>query len=676
MRRAMHSFTNLKSQIAGESVEFKEAVKIVLGQEMVPSEQVGMLLYLLETRYKDKVFEIEYLPNQTKTESIPSELDFVEIVSRFGAGLSMVNNSYFNHVSSFITMYIENVVEIRKKGGECYFDKKLALLDKIFEIFSTRSNEEKDLFFVPSEVMDIMVELSDISQEEGQLSIIDMVNTLLRSEGRIRVMVALKKGLREVFDDLRMIILVVKELGIGLLEDLYEAAEIIHLRETKRVCEGESKTLLWLSEYLMHEIKKWVIEELDDLIIYFDPTSPKLASILVIKTPDSAVFKTERFSVDVCNTRILYEVLRSMWHSQVQANTVLLEIGGLVERVESGIWSLFTRTFKLSIIKCKVRFTPKATTESAELLKDFFLSKITETITQLSISPLINLGEPVMKALAQNLQLESLSLLEVERRNEVLGSIEDFLLWIFSNHAAFAHYLKYLTLIFPNSPTTLAALSNMVFPAVESFEINFLLNKGQTLERNSESQELSQLINKKVFPTLKEATVQNRLVSQQEVEAINANLKMVQTRHGRFYCPMGTSYIKQAIYTFKQAESMSLNAGIVFLIQESFVMTWLESLGTTGPRECMTCQGSYVSQGHRTLVIFPCGNIFHVDCASRSFAQKKNLCCSMCRKKVHMYKGLAMAVDTQFNKSLQDEAAPSTFCSQKLGGGLSLFRIE
>jgi len=64
---------------------------------------------------------------------------------------------------------------------------------------------------------------------------------------------------------------------------------------------------------------------------------------------------------------------------------------------------------------------------------------------------------------------------------------------------------------------------------------------------------------------------------------------------------------------------------------------------------CMLCKKKYEKKVVEKIVIYPCGTIFHLECAEETFSQKKNLSCPLCRKKIHMVKGLAMAVDLNFS---------------------------
>ncbi|KAI5180227.1 hypothetical protein NEOKW01_0556 [Nematocida sp. AWRm80] len=226
------------------------------------------------------------------------------------------------------------------------------------------------------------------------------------------------------------------------------------------------------------------------------------------------------------------------------------------------------------------------------------------------------------------------------------SAIEYFICWMHSNNPSFFRHLRYLIISLVYIPQIFSTLSKIRFFGIEKLEIEFL--EGEQTALDPSKNKITKLVNKIVFPLLKEVNIHNVQITEEEFELFHKEIGLIQSRYNKLFCPLGSSYIKQSSYTFRYPEHISLNIGIIFIVHESLVYEWAYIPKSITPRECLLCKSKFKNINDKA-VILACGNIFHLRCIFYTFNNKRNPCCPLCRRKIHMHLGFAVAMDITFD---------------------------
>lgn len=309
---------------------------------------------------------------------------------------------------------------------------------------------------------------------------------------------------------------------------------------------------------------------------------------------------------------------------------------------------------------------------SSGLVVGFLSSTMAKGFLHLQLALFCPVGERILEALGKITQLESLSLKSTVFSETPISGIVPFIQWMYDHQSQLFRSVQCMSLAFPYTKNAFCVLAQVCFARLETLRIDFI----PSIEsRNPEETSILDLLQRSTFPSLRGIVVYNDTVTFQEYMQINTKLGLVQCKYGQLHCPMGSTYIRQSSYAFKRRENPPLNSGIVFMVRESQAHSWASKKGSPTPRQCLICRAAYRAESTANVVIMPCGAIFHFECVSRAFARKKNLCCPMCKRKVHMSQGLAIGVDTLFSADdLESLKGPRS--ARRFDAGDALFMLN
>lgn len=640
----------IKSKIKKKETDFQAVCSSLFLQEKVTKESISFLLHLLVNMYEDQILSINTVAKISAKgyRYIIFDKTFFDTLQDYYNGIHNVREAHYNLLSFFLSMCMQKIDNLPEKTIDIIYEKKEFLLDKVLPLLQKRPEEEKDLYYVPAYVLDLLSETIWGNEEEVQQDKDRALKQIKEMDVRIKNLSFLKRALEKTFRNLKEIICAAVE-----IEGIEGIATLC--LEAKKVCGVEGidkkhrKVICMISHILFEETRKAIFKFFSDFVIFFDPSSPKLASTLVVKTRERIIGEDVQKNVEIKVDEIITEILGSMLYPNVYAKSIFFNIGSEKKTVSPQVWNALGKIFKLDLLQCQIKFAYTPFPHSFCVLENFFLSEAAAPIIHLSIFPLITLSSQLISILNRNITLESLSLFEpvisIDTPQTAIKAFFSF----FSKETSIFQYLKYLTLSFSYSEKTFMSISQRTYSQLEKLEIRFL---GPPEEKKDKRgiDTLFSVINRGIFPNLKELSLHNSNLTKSEYKKMCSTMRMVQTKYGGFYCPMGACYMEQDTYIFKFSENMSLNAGVVFIVEEKVVANWISIPENVIPQKCLLCKVFYKKENKNKLLILSCGNIFHIDCVSWSKSLKKNPCCPLCKRKVHMHKGLVMAVYTLSHK--------------------------
>ncbi|KAI5171545.1 hypothetical protein NEFER03_0867 [Nematocida sp. LUAm3] len=588
-------------------------------------------------------------PQSSQTSS--KEMILPNYLWKYVLRIEKIYDVYFPIVNEFLAIYTNTTRDILQKENNILIEKKLIRYQEIIESLENRTKAEKEMGYIPSFVLDTFLEIARCDEEEHYESLLHSISKIKEMNVFIKDTANAKKSLSSFFFDLVEIINRFSFFGNIHVVSLYKICEEISIKETSSNMGVYPESISLFASLLMFEIKTWATSLFSPVQMYFDPNAPRLAGSLVIRSASIFSATPNRRNLHMCKKRIFSLVLRHIHYPMAQINAVSFYIEPGIQNIHISSWEIFSRIFRLDIIILKIKISPKSTIEDSMVLNSFLSSKIASGISHLVFLSMGAIDSSAIRLLGTFLILESFTIMDPNIDVGFQENVGTFIQKILLVNQSFFDNTKYLVMSFPYSQKVFDIISSMQFISAIKFEMELLLDKQQRMDPE-ESRSISQILNRTVFPRLKEASVHD-VISQYELEKVCIQMDMVQTRYNRFYCPLGASYIIQRTYTFKNPETFPMNIGLVFLISEKFIGECLKIPRIHMPRMCMLCDKMYDKYSEDILAILPCGNVFHISCISQTFSSKKNPNCPLCKKRIHISHGLAVAINTLFIDRIQ-----------------------
>lgn len=585
---------------------------------------------------------------------------FSELLWCYAGRYQQLCNTYYPCVASLLAHYIQEQLKSEAEVSTSRQEKKRRFLACAVARLRARTFEEKHMCFISEPVLDILEELIQTETEAPAVAgTAALALQKLRDLAKpVQDFCLVGISLGRMFEHLAVMVGLAAKLGANKLAGLFEALQVFQRREQAA---GASQNAVLLAFLLSSRIQKKALTFFSGVHLYMDPGSPKLSGTLCVKTQDCTCLETSEYIMaDQDVNALVLEIIKHMFYPSIQLTSATIEIGEQTVPISARTWNLFHRVFRTEITRCRVKFMNIDPAACSQMIEGFFASAISRDVFQLTLSPVLILSEKNLQLIAKLPKLNSASLCEPFSTEEGSSpAIESFFLWMEEHSGSFFATLKSLSLSLLYSSKTFAVLSQLRFTAVQDVELEFL--KGSAyLNPSAAAPHLAVLVNSRVFPVLKEISIHNNAVSRHDFNHFAHDLRLVQNRYRMLYCPLGSSYLPlQTHSTFRKPEPLSLNSGLLFIINEDVAYKWAAAPHRYISEECILCKRKYIPGSLADVLIMPCGNLFHLDCVSQLLLLRKNMCCPLCKKKIHMYKGLAVAVDILFNIKDQTVDAPA-----------------
>ncbi|KAI5191671.1 hypothetical protein NECID01_1582 [Nematocida sp. AWRm77] len=645
---------SLDSKKGNEPVDFEKECKEVLGAERISPNRVYSLMQMLDRTCTSEINrenhtillsskKLAYRDSGTeKKKNVFSELLW-EYVSRY----QKLCKVYYPCIASILTYYMHEEAKEASDDSQVFHEKKELFLSRALSILHNRSSEEKHMGFIPPPVIGILEELIQNNKEILEEIAVEALHKLREMSKQVQDFCLVGQGLLPMFKHFSVMVETAAKHSTQNVISLFSILQLMLKNSTSFAI---SRNIYSLAFLLCREIQKKTLAMLGGLQVYVDPASPVLSGCLQIKTRDcSTVVSSELIISDKHVASFVVEIAAYMFHPYMHITSVEIEIREKIVAVDPKVWNLFHQLFCTEISKCKIKLMTVDSSSCSSLIEGFFSSTISRHIVQMEISPFLILSEKSLQLISKCTLLNHLSLGEpFSTEEEGSLAIESFLLWMKNNKKQFILNLRFLRLSFVYSKKTFSVLSKISFANTRILEIDFL-SGSLYADKPPFMPALSVLVNKTAFPRLEEVSIHNSAVSLEDFTKFSTEMSLVQNRYKMLFCPMGSSYLPfQTHSTFKKPEPVPLNTGLVFMINESTAYKWSVLASYSILDECVLCKKTYSPDGTSDVLIMPCGNLFHMECVLHLVSQRKNMCCPLCKKKIHMYKGLAVAIDVLF----------------------------
>jgi len=551
-----------------ERNEFSELCTLILAKEELTAENVSYLLMYLgsicDKSFHEKTTDAPRSPAPAPSQTPPEPNIFSEILWSYDILSETAYSSYYPCVFSLISIYMKESPKKDALSGQIVLDQKAAFLAKATEVLRLRSREERKMGYLPQDVLEILHELlrgTDAHQLECVESTIAKIKSL---ENPMQELFLLHRRLSCLFRSVAALVSEAMQFGARKAEQLFSCAQAV--TELEDNGDSNPSTLSILSLILCREIQRLAVEQFPGMCFYLDPSFPKMASVLVIKTRDRVVLESPDEELSRKATDFLLEVVSSLFHPCARIGLLHVELGSEILPVRTAALSLFGKVYDAAVMKCHVEIMSLDTFRCSRALEKIFSSSLVANILHLGISPMVLLSEKLLGLVAKLEKLDSLLLCEpFFHENRCSLAIETFFTWMSRHFPPFSQHLRYLTLSFPYSQRTFSTLSRISFSSLECFTLEFLA--GSKYEESAGKRNtLTTLFNRRVFPSITEINILNDTLTEDEFGDILGSNRLIQTKYGSFYCPLGSSYLKQKSYSFRRQEGLSLNTGVLFIL--------------------------------------------------------------------------------------------------------------
>ncbi|KAI5191110.1 hypothetical protein NEMIN01_1379 [Nematocida minor] len=639
---------NIKQKIREGRMTFEDACFSLLSKDQIGQKEIAILLLVAE----DIVFvrdSVDYIKEGEQSGEEDSTFSYAKVSSQllFQKYEKLLNTKYPEVLHCFCAFLKElSVYEFGETivGSGLFVEKGADVCQKILSTLQERSEDEIRMGYISVEILDMLLDIVKFHDKSLSLGLANSIVSLKRMEQTVQEILGVKAKLFSWFKMLKYIVKFVAKRGENLVVSMLKSLQKI-ATEKRFLYFTYYKNIPFFSRVLCDEIKIWAMHLMHPIDCYIDPAFPLLAGAFVIRPKqfDANLHKKEQIIVHT--HMIISELLRYIPCANTRITHLYIEVGDTPREINVEKWNALYHIFNLDIIKCEIKLSVHSTITTKKFICAFFSSLIARDILSLCMYPEMPISEEVLSSMIENLRVESLILKELSYKETIGLEIEEFL-WIISKQGdGMFKYLKELSITSTFQKKIVEGLQRITFSGIKKLLLDFMPMDGQ---QTRYIPKITHLINRNIFPILSEVTIKNSRITRQDFEFINEKMSLVQVKYNNFYCPSGSSYVDQNTYTFKQAENVSINAGIVFILPEKTVHKWYTKHSKDILSDCLICRSKFSEGSQDQVIILACGSVFHIGCITEAFSRKKNPCCPFCKRKIHLIMGLPMAVDTMF----------------------------